>query len=204
MLFALQWIEKFIFNPNKTKMKCIIAIIALISITAACSTTKEVVNTTPSSTEEITAGQGHVPNSPTEHKIIFEDIAKDDSLFASIKRGYCFGTCPVYEMKIYNSGFVTYKGVHAVDMKGNHHTTISYAEMKKLVDLAVEIGYLEMKDEYDNTGVTDLPDCRTSIVLRGKRKQIRRRFDFPKSILVFEKLFDALLVSEKWVEAVKE
>ncbi len=181
-------------------MKYIIAIIALISITAACSTTKEVAETL---SPEI-AVEPPIISPPTEHKIIFEDIAKGDSLFASIKRGYCFGTCPVYEMKIYNSGFTTYNGIHSVDMKGDFHTTISYDEMKKLVDLAVEIGYMEMKDEYDNPGVTDIPDCRTSIVLGGKRKKIRRRFDYPRSILAFEKLFDALQTSQKWVEEVKE
>lgn len=187
-------------------MKYLIVLISVLTIAASCSTTKNVAETSPPLPPEVVEPQIEPPvrELPTEHQIVFEDLAKGDSLFASIKRGYCFGTCPVYELNIYNSGFVTYKGVRNVDMLGEYTTQLSNTEMAKFVSLASEIGYMEMKDEYDNPGVTDLPECNTSIVMGGKRKAVKRRYGYPKSILTFEKLFDELLKTQKWDKVIEE
>ena len=142
-------------------------------------------------------GQTHVHHE-SEHRPLFENISHDDSLFASIRRGYCYGTCPVYEMKIYNSGFVTYNGIHNLDLLGRHTTTISRVQMTNFIDMVNDMGYLQMDDEYDNPGITDLPETTTSIVINGVRKQVRRRYGYPKSLTVFEKLFDDLIESESW------
>ena len=184
-------------------MNYLFVLISLLTITASCSTSKEVATSAPSELPQTTT-ESATTEKPTEHQIIFEDLAKGDSLFASIKRGYCFGTCPVYELNIYNSGYTTYKGIRSVDMIGEYTTRLSKEEMTKFVSLASEIGYMEMKDEYDNSGVTDLPECTTSIVMGGKRKSIRRRYGYPNSILAYEKLFDELQTSQKWEKSARE
>lgn len=134
----------------------------------------------------------------SEHQPIFENVSQDDSLFASIKRGYCYGTCPVYEMKIYNSGFVTYNGIRNLSLLGNHTTFISREQMTKFFDVVNKTGYLQMEDEYDNPGISDLPEITSSIVVNGKRKQVRRRYGYPKALTVFEKVFDDFIESEEW------
>lgn len=128
----------------------------------------------------------------------FALLSEEDSLFASINKGFCFGTCPVYTINIYKSGFVTYNGTHNVDLKGEYSTMISYEKMLKFIEIAKRIEYMNMKDVYDNEGVTDLPSTTTSIVLNGKRKTVRRRFDFPPAIKVYEKVFEEMLSSENW------
>ena len=76
---------------------------------------------------------------------------------------------------------------------------LSYEKMKAFIDVATEISYFEMQDEYDNENVTDLPETITSIVMGGKRKSVRKRYQFPASLNAFEGVFDSLLKSEKWV-----
>lgn len=137
-------------------------------------------------------------NHGTEHQAIFEDIAKGDSLFASIKKGYCYGRCPVYEMYIYNSGLVVLKGTANIEPLGEHTTRITKAQMLAFIDMANDIKYLEMEDEYDNPGISDLPETTTSIVMGGKRKSVRRRYGYPTAIVAFEDLFAALLTSQEW------
>ena len=80
-------------------MNYIFSLAVSLSILASCSSTKEVVDNT---TEETTTVQTEEMVNPqgTEQKIIFEDLAKGDSLFASVKKGYCYGTCPVYVINI--------------------------------------------------------------------------------------------------------
>ncbi len=143
-------------------------------------------------------GQTHVHHE-SEHQPLFENVSHDDSLFASIKRGYCYGTCPVYEMNIYNSGFVTYNGIRNLKLLGRYTATISKEQMIRFFDVVNETGYLQMEDEYDNPGISDLPETTTSVVVNGTRKQVRRRYGYPKSITVFEKEFDDLIESENWL-----
>lgn len=174
-------------------MKYLFAIGAsILLLSAACSTTKEV-SDAAIDVEEVSENENQSNN-----QIVFEDVAVGDSMFAHIKRGYCYGMCPVYEMKIYNSGYVEYSGIHAVDKKGLYSDKLSYEEMKMFVDNATEIGYMEMDDVYDNSHITDLPSSTTSIVLKGVRKQVKKRFDYPRSLLTFEKLFDDLMKSNDW------
>jgi len=131
-------------------------------------------------------------------KAEFKNVSKDDSLFAYIRRGACFGKCPTYELRIYNSGYTELNGIRFVDLIGEYTTTISKEKMRAFVEKAKSIGYMEMEDVYDNEMVTDLPEMQTSIVINGIRKAVRRRYNFPQEIVSFEKLFDALLESEKW------
>ena len=70
--------------------------------------------------------------------------------------------------------------------------------MDTFSDMAKQIDYMNLSDEYDNRYVSDLPETNTSIVIDGKRKTVRKRYDYPRSILAFEKLFMKLLDEVKW------
>ena len=56
-----------------------------------------------------------------------------------------------------------------------------------------------MEDEYDSA-ISDLPSATTTIVLNGVKKSVRRRHNYPPSILKFEELFDELLKTERWTK----
>lgn len=164
-------------------MKYILSSILLSIVIISCASTKE--------------GKDTIK---TSDKAEFKDIEKGDSLFAYIRRGACYGMCPTYEMKIYNSGFTELNGLRAIDLLGTYTTTISKDKMRALIERAKSIGYFGMDDVYDNEMVTDLPETKTSIVIDGKRKAIRRRYKYPNEILSFEKLFDTFLETEKWTQ----
>tara|TARA_B110000503_G_scaffold47382_1_gene77218 strand:- start:225 stop:776 length:552 start_codon:yes stop_codon:yes gene_type:complete len=131
------------------------------------------------------------------------DVSKNDSLFASITKGYCYGTCPVYKLKIYNSGHVSLEGIKNIDQIGFFSARINQEKMDTFSDMAKQIDYMNLSDEYDNRYVSDLPETNTSIVIDGKRKTVRKRYDYPRSILAFEKLFIKLLEELAW-EKVQE
>ena len=161
-------------------MKNFLSILALSLVVVACANTKELPKENSNSMSE------------------FKNITQEDSLFASIKRGFCYGTCPVFELKIYNSGYATLLGTRNIELIGNYSTTITPDQMRALLEKAMTIGYMDMEDSYDNSMITDLPESTTSIVVNGKRKQVLKRYGFPKSLTEFEKMFDELLVSEEW------
>jgi len=164
-------------------MKYLFSSIIMAIVLVSCANTKEIMD-----------------NSQNSESSEFKNVTKDDSLFAYIKRGACYGKCPTYEIKIYNSGFAELTGTRAVDLIGEYTTTISKDKMIALLEKAKSIGYQNMDDVYDDPMITDLPETKTSIIINGKRKSIRRRVNFPMEILKFEELFDQLLESEKWTK----
>ncbi len=163
-------------------MKYTLSILTLALIVVACANTKE------------------LPEEKNNAMSEFKNISEEDSLFASIKRGFCYGTCPVYEMKIYNSGYTKLEGTRNIELIGKYTTTITGDQMRALLEKAMTIGYMDMEDSYDNSSITDLPESTTSIVVNGKRKQVLKRYGYPKSLSEFEKMFDELLVSEEWTK----
>ena len=161
-------------------MKYALSILTLALVVVACANTKELPEENKNAMSE------------------FKNISEEDSLFASIKRGFCYGTCPVYEMKIYNSGYTTLEGTRNIELIGKYTTTIIGDQMRALLEKAMTIGYMDMEDSYDNSSITDLPESTTSIVVNGKRKQVLKRYGYPKALSEFEKMFDELLTSEEW------
>lgn len=134
----------------------------------------------------------------TDAESISPEINADDTLFASLSRTSCFGTCPIYTIDIYKSGYVVYNGKRFVQKTGIYSTRISEEKMRQFKDTAEAIGYVQMEDVYDGP-ISDIPSAITSIVIDGKRKSVRRRYGYPKSIIRFEELFDELLASEEWI-----
>lgn len=119
--------------------------------------------------------------------------------FATIKKTFCYGKCPVYEMTIYSDGKVVLNGKANIEMIGRWENKISEADLAAFVKMAEDINYMELDDKYDSA-VTDLPSTTTSIVINGKRKEVYRRANYPERILKFEALFTELLEREGWTE----
>lgn len=142
----------------------------------ACKTQKEVVS------------NGDVDKSSDEYAA-FVNISQDDSLFATIDRGWCFGTCPVYKVEIFNDGTVLYHGKSNVEKEGDFIGQISSKKMKTLLDIAKRIKYSGFEAQYDNN-ISDIPTCTTSIVIDGKRTKVQRRGPGPEGLTAFEKTLD--------------
>lgn len=172
-------------------MKRAIFFTILIGLLTACASKKSTINTEADTNNASS-------NTTTEHQIMFQDVQPGDSLFASIEKTYCFGKCPVFSFHIYNSGYAVYTGTANVNLMGRHTTRLTKEQMIYLIDKANEINYFELKDVYDNEGITDLPSTTTSIVINGERKSVKKRYDFPRSIVIFETAFEELIKRLRW------
>ena len=163
-------------------------------ILLGCKTTKELTDKndsiTEANTETISQNEANPNNTLTE-------VSKNDSLFASIYRSPCYGTCPTYKMEIYNSGFVHLEGIRFMEPIGHFYTYVSPKEIQAFIDKANFIEFMKMDDKYDSP-ITDIPSATTSIVINGVRKEVYRRHNYPQRILQLEQLFDDLLKSKEW------
>ncbi len=160
----------------------------------SCKTTKET-NVEENVTEAVVEEAEVVPAEeyPT-------DPAIERNFFASIERSPCFGKCPTYKMTLYSDGFVEFEGIRDVAMIGTYTTTISDKKLKNFEIQARAIGFMEMEDKYDGA-ISDVPSATIVMFLDNTRKQVYRRFEYPKRILILEQCFDDLMTSERWISS---
>ncbi len=174
--------------------KYILFTILLTSSLLSCKSSK---NAADGSSENIEATE---VSTETPEK---EEAQIERSVFATIHRGACYGSCPTYKMTIYSDRSVEYEGIRAVDLIGKYTSTISQKEYDEFIETAEFVDYMNLEDVYDGP-ITDIPGTRTSIVLNGVRKEVYRRYQYPKRILKFEELFDNVMNSAKWEKVVED
>lgn len=183
------------------KFNSIFLISSLLTLALfSCKTSEEVTTASTSDTpkEEVPKDQSELVTEEPASETKADTTQR--AFFASIERTPCFGKCPTYNMTIYSDGFVEYHGTRDVEMIGDYTTRISEKKLEQFRKKAREIGYMELDDKYDGM-ITDVPSTTTAIILDGKKKEVYRRYNYPTRILAFEKLFDELLTSERWVSS---
>ena len=186
------------------------------TLNAGCKTTKQ---QTEKDLNPPAGRQDSEPGSPTQTlnleqpikisipKLHFPEIpdqragtqvnTEDDSLFASIERTPCYGTCPTYSINIYKSGYVIYEGIRFVDRLGTYSSRISERKIQSIISKANEIGYFDMNEVYDSP-VTDLPSTITYLSVNGQKKRIKDRVRGPERLKEYEKFFDSVFEDMVW------
>jgi hypothetical protein len=114
----------------------------------------------------------------------------------SMQRGYCFGTCPVFEFKLYENGYATYSGTANVENIGTFQAKNTQALRDSILSAAENIGFIMLLDSYDNQFITDLPATNYSLKVEDREKVVVCRFGCPESLIDFGNRV------QKWVEAV--
>jgi hypothetical protein len=184
----------------KAVLKSAFVLLGVSLLLTGCKSQKEVVEevATPA---EIESDSAPAESFVTEEPV--QDTVKERTFFASINRGACYGSCPTYKMVIYSDGFVELEGFRAVELIGSYTTTITKKEMDDFVKKANEIGFMDLEDKYDGM-ITDIPSTTTAIVINGVKKEVYRRYNYPKRILHFETMFDDLMKNQDWIKVETE
>ncbi len=124
--------------------------------------------------------------------------ASQDSLLYEYKRGACFGTCPIFNLKIYQSGYAVYEGRNHVQMIGTYHSTMNATTLLKLAQVVDEIKYFSLKDVYDFEGIQDIPAVYSTVVRDGVKKTIKNRYQGPPELNALYDALDEAVANSKW------
>lgn len=123
--------------------------------------------------------------------------SKTDSVFFSLQRTPCFGTCPAYSVEIRSDGSAHYSGRSHAPRVGEFNGTVDRAAMQALVDRAQAIGFFSFQDKYDGP-VTDLPSTIIRVNANGKDKKVVGRVKTPPAFKPFADYADSLLAQVRW------
>ncbi|AXT19244.1 hypothetical protein D7030_13520 [Flavobacteriaceae bacterium AU392] len=92
-----------------------------------------------------------------------------------LKTSYCFGSCPVFTLKMYKNGNVEYKGEEYVDYKGEYKTKFP---IKRFNTLAAILNYIRVKELKDTYAVTWTDDQTAFLEIEFKNGEVKKIKDY--------------------------
>ena len=114
---------------------------------------------------------------------------KLNQLAISLEKTACFGTCPVFKIKIYNNGDAIFEGKKFVKKTGLIKFKVKQNEIQKILAKAKNIKFTKMLNEYTEK-ITDLPTTYIQI----KEKKIKDYYGAPKKLKDLEKLIEEIVL----------
>lgn len=179
-------------DPHITHMeRPIILLAAVASLILACSNEKPA-----TASQESTTTQRPAP-------VQFGGPEKRDSLFLSLERTSCFGTCKAYRIDLYRSGFATFDGKRNMEKEGRHSARIGMDTLRVILEKAEALGFNRMQDVYDGD-VTDLPSTHLQIVANGRDKRVMGRVGQPTEFKQLVAYVEELLLPVPWKPVVAQ
>lgn len=129
--------------------------------------------------------------------------SEKDSVFFSLQRTPCFGTCQAYTVTIMADGTARYVGRSNAPREGDHVGRVDGRTMQALYDRASAIGFFAFQDKYDGQ-VTDLPSTIIRVNANGKDKKVVGRVKTPPAFKPFAAFADSLLAPVQWTKVAVE
>ena len=115
-----------------------------------------------------------------------------------LERGECFGHCPEYEVTLTPDGSIQYQGRRYAVRRGQHTGHVREWHFHRLAQFMIHSGFLEMP-ELASQLAADSPMTKTSIVVNGKRKEIRNSGNpGPLMLWAIQELIDKTVLDCEW------
>jgi len=116
----------------------------------------------------------------------------------ALRRGPCFGTCPVYEVTLAADGTATWNGERFVDRTGRHEGQVDLNDYGRLSRFVARAGFFDWAPEF-LANVSDLPDYFLTVVTADETKTVRQNgTDRPADFWVIAALVDHLAEAVSW------
>ncbi len=108
------------------------------------------------------------------------NVTPDDIVF-SLKKGACFGSCPVYTLRIYNNLYTEFIGKKNTNKLGTHAKMISQSEFDDLTKKFEKSDFFSFDEVYESN-ISDLPSSTISYRKGELKKSITGKMERPEAV----------------------
>ena len=116
----------------------------------------------------------------------------------TLRRGACFGTCPIYEVTLRADGTASWDGERFVDRLGQYTGEVDRNDYGRLAAFVQRAGFFDWDPEY-LADVTDLPDYVLTVEAGGQSTSVRQNgTDEPPDFWVIAALVDHQADAIEW------
>lgn len=129
-------------------------------------------------------------------------IPEGEAQFSLVK-GACFGSCPVYELKVYSNGKATYLGQMHTEMQGLYTKKVNKDLLKKIKK---QFGK-SVFDQYPKmieSRIPDLPMVTVGYHNGDQYMEVSGREDRPEELMQLQFLLEKVADSDGWILAKSE
>ena len=121
----------------------------------------------------------------------------DDDLRFSLSKGICFGSCPVYELKVYHGGYATYLGTQNTDRIGLFEKTIAKDEFKQLEKAFEKLDFDSFPDEF-KSNIPDLPMIKIGYHNEKTFRIVSGKEDRPEDLMQAQFMLEKIADNKNW------
>ena len=133
----------------------------------------------------------------SNQKMTAVQTSDEPSLIISMKRTACYGTCPVYELRIYSDHMATLTAEEHLELEGDYSAKISDETYQGIVDAFNASDFFDFEDEY-TSNMSDLPTTFIYYSDLRRSKKIRDYYGSPEELRQLEDRVEALITDLDW------
>lgn len=176
----------------KLSLLSIPVLLVLAAIVVACNrktaTTENAIITSPTQSASSDSGR---PSA--------QEPAKDAYQVAGYQKTACFGKCPVYQVKFFSDGKVTWYGQLNVERQGWHEARVDEKLLREIKDKSHELKFWDLSNNYPiGQRVVDLPSTVTYVRAGDMEKTVVDTHQGPAELLQFEEYLAGIINKLEW------
>ena len=123
----------------------------------------------------------------------------EQDLLCSMEKTSCFGTCPVYELKIYSDGWAQLTGIAHTPYIGNYQLKLSPKEVLLVKKAFKDADFFDLDEKY-YANVSDLPTTYLYYHDGDRTKKVMDYHGAPPNLKQLEAYLSTFL-ERKWKKA---
>lgn len=129
----------------------------------------------------------------------------EDELRFSMSKGMCFGTCPVFELKIYQGGYATYLGKQHTDRVGLYEKKLSKEDFRNIEKAFSKLNFNAFPDQF-KSNIPDLPMIKIGYHNGEKFRVVSGKEDRPEDLMQAQFQLEKIADNKNWtfVKGLKE
>lgn len=124
-----------------------------------------------------------------------EIIISKPKIIFTLRTTACYGTCPVYNVTVFDNDSLIYDGQYHVNVQGQVSKKLKKGTVVALREQFMAADFFEFKDVYEKP-ITDLPTTYISFTYQEKTKEIKDYVGSPSTLKELETLIKKLVSEE--------
>jgi len=127
-----------------------------------------------------------------------ENSKTQKELVISMRKTACYGSCPVYTLKLFSNKEIYFIGESYTEKIGKYYNSLTENEYNLLIQAFLAADFFNFKNEYTGN-ITDMPTTYITFNYNGQTKTIKDYYSAPAKLKQLEKLFDSFREKENWI-----
>jgi hypothetical protein len=121
----------------------------------------------------------------------------ENDLRFSMRKGLCFGSCPVFELKIYHGGYATFLGEKNTERIGLYEKKLSKTDIKQIAEVFSKMEFDTYPAQF-KSNIPDLPSIEIGYHNGKVFRVVSGKEDRPEALMQAQFQLERIADNEEW------